>query len=62
MEAAMHHDEAHRQLSELEHQLRMFSKIKDLYNVDFGLEVRKCEKRIDQIRTAIQHRDQIRHA
>ncbi len=55
-------DAAQRQLGELEGQLRMFAKIKDLYNIDFDLEIKKIEKRVDQIRQAIKHRDNIKHA
>ncbi len=62
MESMMQNDAALRQLSDLESQLRMFSKIKELYNVDFDLEIKKIEKRVEQIRKAIKIRDSIRPA
>ncbi|MBM3270436.1 MAG: hypothetical protein FJZ01_22605 [Candidatus Sericytochromatia bacterium] len=62
MESMMQNDAALKQLSDLENQLRMFSKIKELYNVDFDLEIKKIEKRVDQIRQAIKIRDNIRPA
>jgi hypothetical protein len=62
MESTMQNDAALRQLADLENQLRMFAKIKELYNVDFDLEIRKIEKRVEQIRQAIKVRDSIRHA
>jgi len=62
MESTMYSDAAMRQLAELENQLRMFAKIKELYNIDFDLEIKKIEKRVDQIRQAIKLRDSIRHA
>lgn len=62
MESTMQNDTAMRQLADLENQLRMFAKIKELYNVDFDLEIRKIEKRVDQVRQAIKHRESIKHA
>ena len=62
MESKMQNDVALRQLADLENQLRMFAKIKELYNVDFDLEIRKIEKRVEQIRQAIKVRDTIRQA
>jgi hypothetical protein len=61
-ELTMQSDTAMRQLSDLENQLRMFAKIKELYNVDFDLEIKKIEKRVEQIRQAIKIRDSIRPA
>lgn len=62
MESTKQSDAAMRQLADLENQLRMFAKIKELYNVDFDLEIKKIEKRVDQVRQAIKHRDSIKHA
>lgn len=62
MEATKANDAALKQLADLENQLRMFGKIKELYNIDFDLEIKKIERRVDQIRQAIKHRDNIKHA
>lgn len=62
MESTKPNDAALKQLADLENQLRMFGKIKELYNIDFDLEIKKIEKRVDQIRQAIKHRDSIKHA
>lgn len=49
----IHRDTTFRQLSDVDHQLRMFAKIKELYNIDFDLEVKKLEKRADQLRQLV---------
>ncbi|MBI6545258.1 MAG: hypothetical protein HY692_00600 [Cyanobacteria bacterium NC_groundwater_1444_Ag_S-0.65um_54_12] len=55
-------DETQIQLKELEGQLRMFAKIKELYNIDFSLEVRKIEKRVEQLWQVATFRESVQQA
>lgn len=48
----------YKQLVEIEAQLRMFAKIKELYNVDFCAQAGRLRRKADAIREALELRKQ----